>query len=85
MVYDKDIDEDVSDGFFFTIGYNGFTGGELQQELMRCGISAISLASSRSRREGVRICVALLKKEEDYSLLDDRLSLFSKKVSKSVF
>ena len=52
---------------------------------MRCGISAISLASSRSRREGVRICVALLKKEEDYSLLDDRLSLFSKKVSKSVF
>lgn len=85
LVYDKDIDADVSDGFFFTIGYNGLTGGELQQELMRCGISAISLASSRSRREGVRICVALLKKEEDYSLLDERLSLFSKKVCEGVF
>lgn len=23
LVYDKDLDEDVSDGFFFTVGYPG--------------------------------------------------------------
>ena len=41
IVYDKDLDEPVADGFYFTIGYPGMTGGQLMRELMYYGVSAI--------------------------------------------
>lgn len=76
LVYDKDMDEDVSDGFFFTIGYPGMTGSELLLKLLRCGICAITLAATRSTREGIRVCVSLMKTEEDFTELESRLKLF---------
>lgn len=76
IVYDKDLDEDVSDGFFFTIGYDGLTGSQLLLNLLRCGICAITMVATRSTREGIRVCVSMLNSEDDFSALDERLGLF---------
>lgn len=76
IVYDKDLDEDVSDGFFFTIGYDGLAGSRLLLNLLRCGICAITMVATRSTREGIRVCVSMLNTEEDFRSLDERLGLF---------
>lgn len=75
IVYDKDLGEDISDGFFFTMGRKGFTGKELLAELLRYGISAISLESTGSRQEGMRVCTSKVS-ESDYAVLDERLRIF---------
>ncbi|MDR2121226.1 MAG: pyridoxal phosphate-dependent aminotransferase [Tannerella sp.] len=75
MVYDYDIDEPVADGFYFTIAYPGMTGGQLMEELIYYGISAISLATANSRQEGLRACTSFIKPHQ-YELLEDRLRLF---------
>ena len=60
IVYDKDEDEPIADGFYFTFSYPGYTGEELLNELIYYGISAISLAITGSERlEGIRACVSL--------------------------
>ena len=76
LVYDKDLDEAVSDGFFFTIGYDGLTGSQLLLNLLRCGICAITMVATRSTREGIRVCVSMLNSEDDFRALDERLGLF---------
>lgn len=59
IVYDKDIDKDLADGFYFTISYPNMNGGELIAELIRYGISAISLDNTGSEKtEGLRACVS---------------------------
>lgn len=78
IVYDKDLDENVSDGFFYTIGYRGMTGSELLRELLLYGICAISLSSTGSRQEGIRVCISQMNRPEQFDLLDQRLSLFAK-------
>ena len=61
IVYDKDMDVDVADGFYFTFSYPGYSGEELLSELAYYGVSAISLRICRSERlEGVRACVSLV-------------------------
>lgn len=77
IVYDKDLDEDVSDGFFFTIGRRGFTGDELLAELIHYGISAISLRSTGSEQQGLRVCTSMLR-DEHYPMLDERLAIFDR-------
>ena len=77
ITYDKDLDEDVADGFYFTFGYPGFTGAELVEELLYYGISAISLWTCGSTREGLRACSSLIP-NEDIPLLAERLALFRK-------
>lgn len=76
IVYDKDLDEDVSDGFFFTVGYDGMAGSKLLLNLLRCGVCAITMVATHSTREGLRVCVSLLNREEDFQALDERLGLF---------
>lgn len=78
LVYALDGEEPISDGFFFTMGYPGMTGAELQSELLRYGVSTISLPSTGSRQQGVRVCVSLLNTPEIFSRLGDRLALFHK-------
>lgn len=78
IVYDKDLDENVSDGFFYTIGYRGMTGSELLRELLLYGICAISLSSTGSRQEGIRVCISQMNRPEQFELLDQRLNLFAK-------
>ncbi|MCD4697171.1 MAG: pyridoxal phosphate-dependent aminotransferase [Bacteroidales bacterium] len=76
IVYDKDEDEPIADGFYFTFSYPGFTGEELLNELIYYGISAISLAITGSDRlEGIRACVSLVKREQ-FPDLEYRLKKF---------
>ncbi|MBR4755629.1 MAG: pyridoxal phosphate-dependent aminotransferase [Bacteroidales bacterium] len=76
LVYDKDLEQEVSDGFFYTVRYKDMKGSELLYDLMRCGISAITLAATRSRQQGIRVCVSMLNGDEDFLKLDERLGLF---------
>jgi aspartate/methionine/tyrosine aminotransferase len=76
IVYDKDEDQPVADGFYFTISYPGFTGEKLLEELLYYGISAISLDICGSERtEGLRACVSLVKREQ-FPALEERLRRF---------
>ena len=78
IVYDMDEDNPIADGFYFTISYPEFTGGELLEELLYYGISGISLAITGSERlEGIRACVSLIQKEQ-FPELDFRLKKFHK-------
>ncbi len=77
LVYDTDEDQPLSDGFYFTISYPGFSGEKLLEELLYYGISAISLAITGSQRlEGLRACVSLVHKEQ-FPELEKRLTLFA--------
>lgn len=76
IVYDKDIDEPIADGFYFTFSYPGLTGEELVHELIYYGVSAISLSITGSERlEGVRACVSLVRRDQ-FSDLERRLRKF---------
>ena len=75
VVYDKDIDRAITDGFFFTIGYGGMPCGELMRELLYYGISSISLSTTGSEQQGIRACCSRMS-EDLYGVLDDRLRAF---------
>jgi aspartate/methionine/tyrosine aminotransferase len=76
IVYDKDEDKPIADGFYFTISYPGFTGEALIEEFMYYGISAISLAITGSERlEGLRACVSLIQRSQ-FPDLEYRLKKF---------
>ena len=75
IVYDHDLDEPIEDGFYFTIAYPGMTGGELMEELIYYGVSAISLSTTGSNQEGLRACTSFIKPHQ-YALLEERLKLF---------
>ncbi|MBD5201324.1 MAG: pyridoxal phosphate-dependent aminotransferase [Bacteroidales bacterium] len=77
LVYAMDGDQPISDGFFFTAGYKDMTSTELQRELMRYGISSISLPSTGSIQNGVRICVSMISDEETFKRLEERLKAFN--------
>ncbi len=76
IVYDKDQDETVSDGFFYTVGYGGLSSAELLSELLLYGICAISLTSTGSRQPGIRVCVSQMNRPEQFELLETRLTAF---------
>ena len=75
IVYDKDLDEEIGHGFYFTVRYPGMTGGELMHELMFYGISTISLSTTGSEQEGLRACTSFIKNHQ-YELLETRLKMF---------
>ncbi len=81
-VYDKDEDEPIADGFYFTFSYPGYSGEELLNELLYYGISAISLAITGSERlEGIRACVSLVRRDQ-FKDLEYRLERFNEDHSK---
>jgi aspartate/methionine/tyrosine aminotransferase len=76
IVYDKDLDEPIADGFYFTIAYPGLSGDELLKEFLFYGISAIALATAGSdRTEGLRACTSLIQREQ-FPILEQRLKRF---------
>lgn len=79
LVYEKDVDEPLGSGFFFTIKYKDMTGGELLEKLLLCGISGIVLSSTGSVYEGIRACSSAIKPHH-YDLLDQRLGMFEELV-----
>jgi aspartate/methionine/tyrosine aminotransferase len=76
IVYDKDLDEPIADGFYFTIGYPGMSADELIEQLLCYGISAISLLTTGSERhDGLRACVSKVPIEQ-FGDLEIRLKKF---------
>ena len=75
IVYDKDLDEPVADGFYFTIGYKGMTSGELAKELMYYGVSAICLITTGSHQEGLRVCTSFIE-DHQYAQLEERMKIW---------
>lgn len=75
IVYDKDLDEPVADGFYFTIGYKGMTSGELAHELMYYGVSAICLVTTGSHQEGLRVCTSFIE-DHQYAQLEERMKIW---------
>jgi len=76
LVYDKDLDEDLADGFYFTVGYKDMTGFDLAEKLVYYGISSISLDSTGSDQRGIRACVAFVVPEQ-FPVLEERLKAFA--------
>lgn len=81
IVYDRDDEEPVSDGFFFTIGYGSMSGAELLKNLLYYGISGIDLSTTGSNRQGIRACSSNIK-EHHYALLEERLKAFNDQYKK---
>ena len=75
IVYDKDLDQPVADGFYFTIGYKNMTSGELAKELMYYGVSAICLITTGSHQEGLRVCTSFIE-DHQYAQLEERMTIF---------
>ncbi|MEX0981478.1 MAG: pyridoxal phosphate-dependent aminotransferase [Bacteroidales bacterium] len=77
IVYEKDIDEAIADGFYFTLAYPGFDGTELVEELLYYGISSIALNITGSAfPEGLRACVSQVRRDQ-FDMLEQRLRSFS--------
>ena len=78
LVYDHDIDRPLADGFYFTIAHRAFDdGADLLRELLRYGISAITLEITGScRTEGLRACVSKVSGKQ-FETLGERLRLFA--------
>jgi hypothetical protein len=78
ILYDRDIDEPLADGFYFTISYPGMNGEELIDALLHYGISAITLNTTGSERNnGLRACVSLVPRSM-FGDLENRLKCFNK-------
>lgn len=75
IVYDKDENKPLADGFYFTINYPGFTGCALMEELLYYGISAVTLDITGSKKEGLRACVSQFQSSQTDDLAN-RLALF---------
>lgn len=76
IVYDKDVDQPVADGFYFTVAYPGMTSGQLIEEFLYYGVSAISLGITGSEStEGLRACVSLVPRSM-FPALEERLKKF---------
>ena len=81
IVYKKDLDKPLADGFYFTLSYPEMSGNDLVENLLYYGISAIALDNTGSKQEGIRACVSFVKQEQ-FGELEERLKLFNENFSK---
>lgn len=78
LVYERDGDLPLSDGFYFTFSYPGLLGEDLVKALLMYGISAISLEITGSARQaGLRACVSLIDPKQMREF-EDRIIRFNK-------
>lgn len=75
IIYDKDMDKPLADGFYFTVRYKAMSGGELLKEMLYYGVSAITLGKTGSKQEGLRACVSQTGQER-FGELKERLEAF---------
>ena len=75
IVYDRDVTEDVGDGFFFTAGYGDMSGTELVLELLCYGMSGIALDTTGSFQNGIRVCTSRMP-EELTPIFEERIVAF---------
>ena len=76
IVYDKDLDQPIADGFYFTVGYPGLDSGQLVGELLYYGVSAICLTNTGSDQQGIRVCTSFIR-DNQYEELDERMAIFA--------
>lgn len=76
LVYDKDMGEPIGDGFYFTVSRPGLRGEELLFEMLCYGMAGIPLSTTGSEKEGIRICVSLIR-EDQMDELEQRLTLLN--------
>ena len=81
VVYERDVTREVGDGFFFSLGREGFSGAQLLEELLAYGVGTINLSTTGSLREGVRICISLVD-DSMLDLLQQRMEEFKQDHSK---
>ncbi|MDD4141876.1 MAG: pyridoxal phosphate-dependent aminotransferase [Bacteroidales bacterium] len=61
IVYDKDGETPIADGFYFTLAYKNMGGHDLLFNLLRYGVSAISLNITGSEHgNGLRACCSMV-------------------------
>lgn len=75
ITYPKDVNEEIGDGFFFSLSYPGMSGSELVRELICYGVSSINLDTTGSLQQGVRACTSRMR-EELYPVLEERMRQF---------
>ena len=76
IVYDKDGNTPIADGFYFSLAYPNMNGHELLKNLLSYGISAISLTITGSERgDGLRACVSMVRREQ-FGDLKNRVEAF---------
>lgn len=78
IVYKLDGEDPIADGFFLTASYGDLSAAELQKELLRYGMAAISLPSTGSNQPGVRITVSMVSTDHHFNLLRERMEKFNK-------
>jgi hypothetical protein len=77
ILYDRDGDENLADGFYFTVTYPGIDEEELSRRFYRCGLGTVSLKIMGSKgKPGVRISTAKIEKKQ-FNDLNIRLKQFS--------
>jgi aspartate/methionine/tyrosine aminotransferase len=78
ILYDKDGDVELADGFYFTVTYPGLDDEEIMRRFFRCGLGTISLAIMGSKgKAGVRISTSKVDKQQ-FGLLNERLGYYGK-------
>ena len=70
------------DAYIFGVLYcassgTSHSGVQLQQELIRYGVSSISLVSTGSEQEGIRACVSMISDDEAFARLERFLKKFN--------
>lgn len=75
ITYPRDVNEEIGDGFFFSLSYPGMSGSELVKELIHYGVSSINLDTTGSLQQGVRACTSRMR-DELYSVLEERMKQF---------
>ena len=75
IVY-NDENNELADGFYFTVAYPGMTSAELMKEFLYYGISAISLVITGSENQnGLRACVSFVRMDQ-MGMLEERMKAF---------
>ena len=75
--YEFDGDNQIADGFFFTLNYGDMNSHQLLYNLLRHGVSAVTLLSTGAELSGIRACTAMTP-DNMIDKLNDRLALFTK-------
>jgi DNA-binding transcriptional MocR family regulator len=83
IVY-KEKNEELADGFYFTVAYPEMTSSQLMKNFLYYGLSAISLSITGSKdNHGLRICVSFVRPDQ-IPVLDKRLKEFAEDMKKNV-
>lgn len=78
ILYDKDGEEELADGFFFTVTLPDLNSDDLIRRFLRCGLGAISLNLMGCKgKSGIRISSSKIN-ENQFAELDKRLGLYAK-------